>query len=145
MNKRKLAAVIRDSQEEYPRDNLSRGTSASRIIEYYMTQVSEKIEGRVTKRIYQIFSIEEDWILSALFKLYEFLLNSQIHKSESNLESYRESSETLENLECNEDGYQNDPHPEVGFTVNTSPHSLSSDPDAILRSNETFLSFMRAS
>ena len=45
-NKRKLAAVTRETQEEHPRNDQSRNTSVPRIIEEYITYVSEEIEGR---------------------------------------------------------------------------------------------------
>ena len=48
--KRKLAAVARETQEENPRNGKSRNTSVPRI-EEYITQVSEEIEGRVTKKL----------------------------------------------------------------------------------------------
>ena len=48
-NKRKLAAVTREGQEENPRKGQSRNTSVHRVNEEYITQISEQIEGRVTK------------------------------------------------------------------------------------------------
>ena len=49
-NKRKLAAVTRETQEENPMNGQSRNTSVPRINEEYITQVSEEIEGRITKK-----------------------------------------------------------------------------------------------
>ena len=77
-NKRKLAAVTRETQEENPRNGQSRNTSVPRINEEYITQVSEQIEGRVTKKLSQEFSRTESRFLGALSKLDEFLLNQQI-------------------------------------------------------------------
>ena len=77
-NKRKLAAVTRETQEENPRNGQSRNTSIPRIIEEYCTQVCEEIEGRVCKKLSQGFSRTESRILGALSKLDEFLLNQQI-------------------------------------------------------------------
>ena len=77
-NKRKLAAVTRETQEENPRNGQSRNTSVPRINEEYITQVSEQIEGRVTKKLSQKFSWTESRVLGALSKLDEFLLNQQI-------------------------------------------------------------------
>ena len=48
-NKRKLAAVSREAQE-YPRNSQSQNTSAPGITEEYIAQVSEEIEGKVTKK-----------------------------------------------------------------------------------------------
>ena len=78
-NKRKLAAVTRETQEENPRTGQSRNTSVPRINEEYITQVSEEIEGRVSKKLSQEFSRIESRILGALTKLDEFLSNQQIH------------------------------------------------------------------
>ena len=77
-NKRKLAAVTRETQEENPRNGQSRNTSVPRINEESITQVSEQIEGRVTKNLSLEFSRTESRILGTLSKLDEFLLNQQI-------------------------------------------------------------------
>ena len=50
-NKRKLAAVTKETQEEHSWNGQSRNTSVPRINEEYTTQVSEEIEGRVTKKL----------------------------------------------------------------------------------------------
>ena len=44
----------------------------------YISQVSEEIEGRVTKKLSKEFSWPESRILGALSKLDEFLLNPQV-------------------------------------------------------------------
>ena len=77
-SKRKLAAVTTETQEEHPSNGQSRNTADPRINEEYITQISEEIESRVTKRLSQEFSRTESCILGALFKLDEFLLNPQI-------------------------------------------------------------------
>ena len=77
-NKRKLAAVTRETQEEYLRNDKSRKTSIPRLNEEYITQVFEEIEGRVTKKLSQEFSRTESCILGDLSKLDEVLLNSHI-------------------------------------------------------------------
>ena len=76
-NKKKLAAVSMVSLEEHPRNNISRETIVPRISEEHITQVSEKIEGRVTKSISQGFSTTENRITKALSKLDGFILNPQ--------------------------------------------------------------------
>ena len=50
-NKRKLAALNRENCEEHPRSNLAQKSDAPRSQEDYITQVSEEIEGTVTKRL----------------------------------------------------------------------------------------------
>ena len=90
-NKRKLAAVTRETQEEHPRNGQSRNTSVPRNNEEYIAQVSEEIEGRVTRKLSHEFSRTESRILGALSKLDEFLLNPQIRTFS---EPFREHSGT---------------------------------------------------
>ena len=75
-NKRKLAACSRKTQD-YPRNSQSENTSVPGVTEEYITQVSEEIEGRVTKKLSQELSWTESRISGALPKLDEFLLNRQ--------------------------------------------------------------------
>ena len=112
-NKRKLATVTRETQEENPRNGKSRNTSVPRINEEYITQVSEEIEGRISKKLSQEFSRTESRILGALSKLDEFLSNQQIQThSETVPGTFRNTNE--ENQGTNEDDSQRDPHPEAG-------------------------------
>ena len=113
-NKRKLAAVTRETQEANPRNGQSRNTSVPRINEEYITQVSEEIEGRVSKKLSQEFSRTESRILGALTKLDEFLSNQQIHTHfETVPGTFRNTN--VENQGTNEDDSQSDPHPEAGI------------------------------
>ena len=122
-NKRKLAAVTRETQEEHPRNGQSRNTSVPRINEEYNTQVSEEIEGRVTKKLSQEFSRTESRILAALSKLDKFLFNPQIRKHSGTVpETFRNTN--VENQGTNEDDSQSDPHPEAGiFRSQTTQNS----------------------
>ena len=125
-NKRKLAAVTREKQEENLRNGQSRNTSVLRINEEYITQVSEQIEGRVTKKLSQEFSRTESRILGALSKLDEFLLNQKIRTHSATVPgTFRNTN--VENQGTNEDDSQSDPHPEVGPSVCQSRHSIDSD------------------
>ena len=125
-NKRKLAAVTRGTQDKNPRNGQSRNTSVPRSNEEYITQVSEEIEGRVTKNLSQEFSRTESRILGALSKLDEFLLNQQIRThSEAVPGPFRNTN--MENQGTNEDDSQSDPHPEVGPSVCQSRHPSDSD------------------
>ena len=74
-NKRKLAPLNKENCEEHPRSNLAQKSSAPRSQEDYVTQVSEEIEGRVTKRLSKEFSRTENRILGALARLDDFLMN----------------------------------------------------------------------
>ena len=113
-NKRNLAAVTRETQEENPRNGQSRNTSVPRNNEEYITQVSEQIEGRVTKNLSQEFSRTESRILGALSKLDEFLLNQQITTHSGTVPGTIRNT-NVENRGTNEDDSQSDPHPEAGI------------------------------
>ena len=65
-NKRKLAALNKENCEEHPRSNLAQNSGAPRSQEEYITQISEEIEGRVTKRLSKEFNRTENRILGAL-------------------------------------------------------------------------------
>ena len=76
-NKRKLAAVWRETPEN-TRNNQSQKTLDPGMAEEYITQVSEEIEERVTKKLSQEFSRTESRVFGALSKFDEFLLNPQV-------------------------------------------------------------------
>ena len=124
-NKRKLAAVTRETQEENPRNGQSRNTSVPRINEEYFTQVSEEIEGRITKNLSQEFNRIESRISDALSKLDEFLSNQQIQTHSKTVPgTFRNTN--VENQGTNEEDSQSDPHPEAGIfrgqtTQNSGP------------------------
>ena len=127
-NKRKLAAVARETPKEHPRNGQSRNTSVPRINPEHNTQLSEEIEGKFPKKLSQEFSKTESRIVGALSKLDEFLLNSQIRTHSRTVPgSFRNTN--VENQEPNEDRSQDDPHPEVGPSVCQSRHSIGLDPD----------------
>ena len=77
-NKRKLAALNKENCEGLPRNNLAKDLNVPRSQEDYITQVSEEIEGRVTKKLLQEFSRTENRILGALVRLDDFLMNPLI-------------------------------------------------------------------
>ena len=122
-NKRKLAAVTRETQEEHPRNGQSRNTSVPRLNEEYITQLSEEIEGRVSKKLSQEFSRTESRILGALSKLDEFLLNQQIRMHPGTVpETFRNTN--VGNQGTNEDDSMSDLHPEAGlFRSQTTQNS----------------------
>ena len=64
-NKRKLAAINKENCEEHPRSSLAQNSNIPRSQEDYITQVSEEIEGRVTKKLSQEFSRTENRIVGA--------------------------------------------------------------------------------
>ena len=122
-NKRKLAAVTREIQEENPRNGQSRNTSVPRINEEYIKQLSEEIEGKVTRKLSQEFNRTESRILGALSRLDEFLLNQQVRTHSGTVpETFRNTN--VDNQGTNEDDSQSDPHSEVGpFRSQTTQNS----------------------
>ena len=76
--KKKLAALYKESCDEHPRSKLAKNSIVARSKEDYITQVSEEIEGRVTKRLSKEFSRTENRILGALASLDDFLMNPLI-------------------------------------------------------------------
>ena len=124
-NMRKLAALNRENCEEHPRSNLAQNSSASRSQEDYITQISEEIGGRVTKRLSKEFSRTENRILGALVRLDIFLMKPILPGcSGTTPEPSRNALNTSQGT--NEDDSQNDPHPEAGhfhgqMTQNSGP------------------------
>ena len=115
--KRKLAALNKENCEEHPWINLARNSIVPRSQEDYITQVSEEIEGRVTKKLSQKFSRTENRILGALARLDDFLTNPLIQGHS------RTAPETSWNVfsinqGTNEDDSQSNPNPEAGLFNN---------------------------
>ena len=116
-NKRKLTALNKENCEEHPRSNLAQNSNVPRSQEGYITQVSEEIEGRVTKKLLEEFSKTENRILGALARLDDFLMNPLIQGySGTTPEMSRNAFST--NQGTNEDDPQSDPHPEAGIFGN---------------------------
>ena len=76
-NKRKLSAVSRETHEG-TRSSRAQNVLDPELPQDYISQVSEEIEARVTKKLSKEFSRTESRILGALSKLDEFLLNPQV-------------------------------------------------------------------
>ena len=113
-NKRKLAALNKENCEEHPRSNLAQNSSAPRSQEDYITQVSEEIEGRVTRMLSKEFSRTENRILGALARLDDSLMNPLLPGgSGTTPEPTRNASGIKQGT--NEDNSQNDPHPEASL------------------------------
>ena len=91
--------------------------------EEYITQVSEEIEGRVTKKLSQEYSRTESRVLGALSKLNEFLLNQQIRTHSGAVpETFPDTN--VDNQGTNEDDSQSDLQPEAGlFRSQTTQNS----------------------
>ena len=76
-NKKKLAAVSRETPAG-SRGSRGRNVLDPELTQDYNSQVSDEIEGRVTKKLSKEFNKTESRILGALSKLDEFLLNPQV-------------------------------------------------------------------
>ena len=124
-NKRKLAAVSRETPEN-TRSGRAPNVLDPELTQEYISQVSDEIEGRVTKKLSKEFSRTESRILGALSKLDAFLLNPQVRTCSVAAPGTSRSS-NLENQGTNEDRPSDDPGPEVEFSspisgAETDPH-----------------------
>ena len=77
-NKWRLAALNKENCEDNPRSNLAKSSKVHRSQEDYITQISEEIEGRVTKKLSQEFTRTMNRIVGALSRLDDFFLNQLI-------------------------------------------------------------------
>ena len=126
-NKRKLAAGSRETPES-TRSGRTQNILDPELTQDYISQVSEEIEGRVTKKLSKEFSRTESRILGALSKLDEFLLNPQVRTFSVAVPGISRSS-NLENQVTNEDRRSDNPGPEVEFSfplsrAETDPHMV---------------------
>ena len=76
-NRRKIAAVSRETPEG-SRSSRAQNVLDPELTQDYISQVSEAIEGRVTKKLSKEFSKTESRILGALSKIDRLLLNPQV-------------------------------------------------------------------
>ena len=112
-NKRKLAAVSRETPEG---SGSSRGQTVldPELTQDYISQISEEIEGRVTKKLSKEFSKTESRILGALSKLDEFLLNPQVRTCSVAVQGTSANANSG-NRGTHGDRSSDDPYPEVGY------------------------------
>ena len=111
---KKLAALNKENCEEHPKSNLASTSNVPRSQEDYITQVSEEIEGRVTKKLSQEFSRTENRILGALVRLDDFLMNPLLQDHSGTTPETSRNVFSI-NQGANEDDSQSDPHPEAGL------------------------------
>ena len=104
----------KENCKEHPRSNLAQNSAAPRSLEDYITQVSEEIEGRVTKKLSQEVSRTENRILGALARLDDFLMNPLL-QGHSGTTPETSRNVFIVNQGTNEDDSQSDPHPEAGL------------------------------
>ena len=112
-NKRKSAAVSRETPEG-SRSCRGQNVLDPELTQDYISQVSEEIEGRVTKKLSKEFGKTESRILGVLSKLDEFLLNSQVRTCSVAVQGTSRNANS-ENRETHGDRSSDDPSPEVGY------------------------------
>ena len=112
-----MAALNKENCEEDPRSNLVQNSNVSRSEEDYITQVSEEIEGKVTKKLSQEFRRTKSRILGALARPDYFLMNPLIQgHSGAAPETSWNAFDT--NHGTNENDSQSDLHPEASVFRN---------------------------
>ena len=140
-SKRKLASVSRE-RPEITRNTQSRNTIDPEIAQEYISQVSEEIEGKVTKKLSKEFIRTESRILGASSKLDEFLSNPQVRTC-SVAPPGAHRNDDSESREPTGDRSLNDPCPEARFSSHLSgnlngpeleecPHMVTGSPDELL-------------
>ena len=112
-NKKKLAAVSIETPEG-SRSSRRQTVLDPELTQDYISQVSEEIEGRVTKKLSKEFSKTESRILGALSKLDEFLLDPQIRTCSVAIEGTSRNANS-ENRETHGGRSSDDPYPEQGY------------------------------
>ena len=112
-NKRKLAAVSRETPES-SRSGRGQTVLYPELTQDYISQVSEEMEARVTKKLSKEFSKTGSRILGALSKLDEFLLNPRVRTCSVAVQGASGNANS-ENREIHGDRSSNDPYPEVGY------------------------------
>ena len=137
-NKRKLAAVSRETPENN-RGSRGRNVLDPELTQDYISQVSEEIEGRVTKRLSKEFNKTESRILNVLSKLDEFLLNPQVRNC-SVIQGASRSAKS-ENREIHGGRSSNDPYPEGGYFSHHSGQLNSPEADIVTQNYSHSLFF----
>ena len=112
-NKRKLAAVSRETPEG-SRNSRGQNVLDPELTQNYISQVSEEIEGRVTKKLSKEINKTESRILGALSTLDELLLNPQVRTCSVAVQGTSRNANSG-NREIHWDRSSNDPYPEVGY------------------------------
>ena len=120
-NKRKLAAVSRETPE-VSRSSRGRNILDPELTQDYISQVSEEIEGRVTKKLSKEINKTESRILGALSKLDEFLLNPQVRTCSVAQGAFRNANSA--NQEIHGDRSSSDLYPEGGIFITTPDNSI---------------------
>ena len=102
---------------------LAQNSNAPRSQGDYITQVSEEIEGRVTKKLSQEFSRTENRILGALARLDNFLMNPLLQGHSGTAPETSRNVFSV-NQGTIEDDSQSDPHPKAGTFDNQAMRNV---------------------
>ena len=114
-NLRKTADLRKENGEEHLKGNLAQNSNAPRSQEGYITQVSEEIKDRVTRKLSQEFGGTESRILDAKSCLEEFLLKPLLRgHSRTTPETSRDALGTKQGT--NENDSQIETHPEMSVS-----------------------------
>ena len=108
------------------RNSQSQNTLDPEMAQEYISDVSEEIEGRLTKKLPKEFSRTESRILGALSKLDELLLNRQVRICSVAVLGTSRNSDSG-NLEPNGDRSPSDPCPEAMVSSHHSGNLKSSE------------------
>ena len=117
-NQRKLAKVLREPPENTG-NSQSQNTPDPEMAQENISQASEEIEGRVTKKFSKDFCRTESRISGALSKLDEFFLKLQVRTRSVGIPGTSRNSDS-ENREPGRDQFLNDPGPEAVFSSHHS-------------------------
>ena len=117
-NKRKLAAVSRETPEG-SRSSRGQNVLEPELIQDYISQVSEEIEGRVNKKLSKEFNKTESRSFCALSKLDGSLLNPQVRTCSVAVQGTSRNANS-ENGELHGDRSSNNPYPEMGYFLHHS-------------------------
>ena len=125
-NKQKLAALNKENCEEHPRSNLAQKSKVPRSQEDYITQVFEKTEARVTKKLSQEFRRTENRILGALSRFDDSLLNP-LFQGHSGTAPETSWNTLRKNQGTNEDDSQSNPQPESSVSQSQTTRNFGAD------------------
>ena len=117
-NNRKLAVFSRQDPENI-RNALSQNGLDPEMAQEYISQVSEEIEGRVTKKLSKEINKTESRTLGALSRLDEVLLNPQVGTCFVTVPETSRNGDSG-NRKHNRDRSPNDPCPEPVVSSNHS-------------------------
>ena len=124
-NKKKLAAVSGETPEN-TRNIQSQNTLDRETAQVYISQISQEIGGKVTRKLSKDFSRTESRILGALSKLDQFLLNQQVRNRSVAVPGTSRNNDS-ENREPTGDRSLGDPCPEAVFSTYHSGNSNDSE------------------